>query len=214
MTNITQCVIYIITQCVNYFKGDGMEEYIIKKYLNRKLYDTKEKKYVNLSEISRLIREGIDLKVIDNHSKKDITSLVLAQIIVEQEKTKKIMLPSLLSPLNLLRKGGGSMFFLTKKMLLAGIGILSLTREKAEKITEDLIKRGEVNESESKEFVMELLDKAEKEKNRLIEKIKPDIEKEIEKTNYSLKDSVINLEKKIDDLSNKIEQIKKKIKTK
>ena len=106
------------------------------------------------------------------------------------------------------------MFFLTKKMLLAGIGILSLTREKAEKITEDLIKRGEVNESESKEFVMELLDKAEKEKNRLIEKIKPDIEKEIEKTNYSLKDSVINLEKKIDDLSNKIEQIKKKIKTK
>ena len=191
-----------------------MEEYIIKKYLNCKLYDTKEKKYVNLSEISRLIREGIDLKVIDNHSKKDITSLVLAQIIVEQEKTKKIMLPSLLSPLNLLRKGGGSMFFLTKKMLLAGIGILSLTREKAEKITEDLIKRGEVNESESKEFVMELLDKAEKEKNRLIEKIKPDIEKEIEKTNYSLKDSVINLEKKIDDLSNKIEQIKKKIKTK
>ena len=191
-----------------------MEEYIIKKYLNRKLYDTKEKKYVNLSEISRLIREGIDLKVIDNHSKKDITPLVLAQIIVEQEKTKKIMLPSLLSPLNLLGKGGESMLFLTKKMLLAGIGILSLTREKAEKIAEDLIKRGEINNSESKEFVMELLDKAEKEKNKLIEKIKPDIEKEIEKINYSLRDSVVNLEKKIDDLSNKIDQIKKKIKTK
>jgi polyhydroxyalkanoate synthesis repressor PhaR len=187
-----------------------MEEYIIKKYLNRKLYDTKEKKYVNLSEISRLIREGIDLKVIDNHSKKDITPLVLAQIIVEQEKTKKIMLPSLLSPLNLLGKGGESMLFLTKKMLLAGIGILSLTREKAEKIAEDLIKRGEINNSESKEFVMELLDKAEKEKNKLIEKIKPDIEKEIEKINYSLRDSVVNLEKKIDDLSNKIEQISKK----
>jgi len=191
-----------------------MEEYIIKKYLNRKLYDTKEKKYVNLSEISRLIREGIDLKVIDNHSKKDITPLVLAQIIVEQEKTKKIMLPSLLSPLNLLGKGGESMLFMTKKMILAGIGILSLTREKAEKIAEDLIKRGEINNSESKEFVMELLDKAEKEKNKLIEKIKPDIEKEIEKINYSLKDSVVNLEKKIDDLSNKIDQIKKKIKTK
>ena len=187
-----------------------MEEYIIKKYLNRKLYDTKEKKYVNLSEISRLIREGVDLKVIDNHSKKDITPLVLAQIIVEQEKTKKIMLPSLLSPLSLLGKGGESMLFLTKKMLLAGIGILSLTREKAEKIAEDLIKRGEINNSESKEFVMELLDKAEKEKNKLIEKIKPDIEKEIEKINYSLKDSVVNLEKKIDDLSNKIEQISKK----
>jgi len=43
-----------------------MEEYIIKKYSNRKLYDTKEKRYVNLSEVSRLIREGVDLKVMDN----------------------------------------------------------------------------------------------------------------------------------------------------
>jgi len=191
-----------------------MEEYIIKKYLNRKLYDTKEKKYVNLSEISRLIREGTDLKVIDNNSKEDITSLVLAQIIVEQEKTKKIMLPSLLSPLKLLGKGGESMLSLSKKMLLAGIGTLSLTKEKAEKIADDLIKRGEINKSEGKEFVVDLLDRAEIEKDKLIEKIKPDIEKELEKMNFASKDSVNNLEKKIDELGNKIEQISKKIQTK
>jgi polyhydroxyalkanoate synthesis repressor PhaR len=191
-----------------------MEEYIVKKYLNRKLYDTKEKKYVNLSEISRLIREGTDLKVIDNHSKEDITSLVLAQIIVEQEKTKKIMLPSLLSPLKLLGKGGESMLSLSKKMLLAGIGTLSLTKEKAEKIADDLIKRGEMNKSEGKEFVVDLLDRTEKEKDKLIEKIKPDIEKEIEKMNFASKDSVNNLEKKIDELGNKIEKISKKIQTK
>ncbi len=83
-----------------------MGEYIIKKYLNRKLYDTKEKKYVNLSEISRLIREGAEVKVIDNETKEDITSLILARIIVEQEKSKKIMLPSILSPLKILKTGG------------------------------------------------------------------------------------------------------------
>lgn len=189
-----------------------MEEYIIKKYSNRKLYDTKEKKYVNLSEISRLIREGIDLKVIDNHSKEDITSLVLAQIIVEQEKTKKIMLPSLLSPLRLLKRGGDSMMNLTKKMLLAGIGTLSLTKEKADKIADDLIKRGELSKSESKDFVVELLDMAEKEKDRIIEKIKPYIEKELEKMNFASQKSVDDLDKKIDSLENKINQLIKKIK--
>ncbi len=189
-----------------------MEEYIIKKYSNRKLYDTKEKRYVNLSEVSRLIREGVDLKVMDNKTKEDITSLVLAQIIVEQEKTKKIMLPSIFSPLKLLKKGGEEMLNLSKKMLLAGIGTLSLTKEKANKIADDLIKRGELSQSESKEFVVDILDKAEKEKDRLIEKIKPEIDKSLEKMNFASKKCVDNLEKKIDDLGNKIDQLSKKIK--
>ena len=187
-----------------------MEDYIIKKYSNRKLYDTKEKRYVNLSEVSRLIREGVDLKVIDNNTKEDITSLVLAQIIVEQEKTKKIMLPSIFSPLKLLKKGGEEMLNLSKKMLLAGIGTLSLTKEKANKIADDLIKRGELSQSESKEFVVDLLDKAEK--DRLIEKIKPEIDKSLEKMNFASKKSVDNLEKMIGELGNKIDQLTKKIK--
>jgi len=189
-----------------------MEEYIIKKYSNRKLYDVKEKKYVNLSEISRLIREGAEVKVIDNETKEDITSLILAQIIVEQEKTKKIMLPSIFSPLKILKKGGEDMLNLSKKMFLAGIGTLSLTKEKAIKIADDLIKRGELSQSESKEFVVNLLDNAEKEKDKLLEKIKPDIEKRIEKMNFASKKCVDDLEKKIDELGNKIDQLSKKIK--
>ena len=189
-----------------------MAEYIIKKYANRKLYDVKEKKYVNLSEISRLIREEVEVKVIDNNTKEDITSLVLAQIIVEQEKTKKIMLPLIFSPLKLLKKGGEDMLNLSKKMFLAGIGTLSLTKEKAIKIADDLIKRGELSQSESKEFVVDLLDKAEKEKDKLLEKIKPDIEKSIEKMNFASKKCVDDLEKKIDELGEKIDKLSKKIK--
>jgi len=189
-----------------------MEEYIIKKYSNRKLYDTKEKKYVNLSKVSRLIREGVDLKVIDNNTKEDITSLVLAQIIVEQEKTKKIMLPSILSPLKILKTGGENMFRLGRKMFLGGLGMLSLTRERANEIAQELIKKGELSKGESKEFVVDLLDKAEKEKDKLIEKIKPEIEKSLESMNFASKKCVDNLEKKIDELGNKIDQLSKKIK--
>ena len=56
------------------------------------------------------------------------------------------------------------------------------------------------------------MDKAEKEKDRLIEKIKPEIDKRLEKMNFASKKSVDNLEKKIDDLGNKIDQLTKKIK--
>jgi polyhydroxyalkanoate synthesis repressor PhaR len=189
-----------------------MEEYIIKKYSNRKLYDTKEKKYVNLYEVSRLIREGVDLKVIDNKTKEDITSLVLAQIIVEQEKTKKIMLPSILSPLKILKTGSENMFRLGRKMFLGGLGLASLTKERANEIAQELIKKGELNQSESKEFVIDIMNKAEKEKDKLIEKIKPEIDKRLEKMNFASKKCVDNLEKKIDELGNKIDQLSKKIK--
>ncbi len=189
-----------------------MEEYIIKKYSNRKLYDTKEKKYVNLSEVSRLIREGAEVKVINNKTKEDVTSLVLAQIIVEQEKTKKIMLPSIFSPLKLLKKGGEDMFKLGRKMFLGGLGLASLTKERANEIAQELIKKGELSQSESKEFVIDIMDKAEKEKDRLIEKIKPEIDKSLEKMNFASKKCVDNLEKKIDELGNKIDQLSKKIK--
>jgi len=189
-----------------------MEEYIIKKYSNRKLYDVKEKKYVNLSEISRLIREGAEVKVIDNETKEDITSLILARIIVEQEKSKKIMLPSILSPLKILKTGGENMFRLGRKMFLGGLGIVSLTKERANEIAQELIKKGELSQSESKEFVVDLLDKAEKEKDRLIEKIKPEIDKRLERMNFASKKYVDDLEKKIDDLGNKIDQLFQKIK--
>ena len=104
------------------------------------------------------------------------------------------------------------MFNLTKKMLLAGIGTLSLTKEKASRIADDLIKRGELSQSESKDFVVDLLNLADREKNRFEEKIKPEIEKNLEKMNFASQKSVTNLEQKIDDLEKKIDQLTKKIK--
>jgi len=189
-----------------------MDKYIIKKYANRKLYNSKEKKYINLYEIAKLIREGKEVKVIDNKTKEDITSLILAQIIVEQEKTKKIMLPSILSPLKILKTGGEDMFKLGRKMFLAGLGIVSLTKERANEIAQELIKKGELSQSESKEFVMDIMDKAEKEKDKLIEKIKPEIDKSLERLNFASKKCVDNLEKKIDELAEKIDKLSKKVK--
>lgn len=63
-------------------------ERVIKRYTNRKLYDTDQSRYVTLDDIARLIRENEDVRVIDNETQDDLTAITFAQIILEEEKRK------------------------------------------------------------------------------------------------------------------------------
>jgi len=65
-------------------KADAdQQQVVIKKYANRRLYDTRESRYVNLDAIAALLRQGADVKVIEAKGGADITRQVLTQIIVE-----------------------------------------------------------------------------------------------------------------------------------
>jgi polyhydroxyalkanoate synthesis repressor PhaR len=72
---------------------------VIKKYENRRLYDTTNSRYVNLEEVAQLLQQGNDVQVIDATTNEDITRLILTQIIVEDAKT-----PNSSFPLDLLRQ--------------------------------------------------------------------------------------------------------------
>jgi polyhydroxyalkanoate synthesis repressor PhaR len=61
------------------------EQRLIKKYPNRRLYDTEESRYITLADVQRLMLEGTDVKVVDTQSGEDITRSILIQIITEQE---------------------------------------------------------------------------------------------------------------------------------
>jgi polyhydroxyalkanoate synthesis repressor PhaR len=63
------------------------EPRVIKKYPNRRLYDTVESRYITLADIRRLVLEKIDFVVIDKKSQEDITRMILLQVISEQEHT-------------------------------------------------------------------------------------------------------------------------------
>lgn len=69
----------------------GKEPKVIKRYTNRKLYDTVESRYVTLDEIAAMIKEGVEVRIVDNRTKEDLTSVTLAQIIFEEEKKKNQM---------------------------------------------------------------------------------------------------------------------------
>jgi polyhydroxyalkanoate synthesis repressor PhaR len=68
--------------------------YVIKRYSNRKLYDTQESRYVTLEEIEEMIRAGREISVVDAASGEDLTSVTLTQIILENERNHRANLPS------------------------------------------------------------------------------------------------------------------------
>ena len=80
------------------------EPKVIKRYTNRKLYDTVESRYVTLDEIAEMVKAGAEVRILDNRTKEDLTSVTLAQIIFEEEKkTSKMSLRTLR---DLIRHGG------------------------------------------------------------------------------------------------------------
>jgi polyhydroxyalkanoate synthesis repressor PhaR len=71
-----------------------MATILIKKYSNRKLYDQSRSRYVTLEEIAALIREGNEVKVVDATTGEDLTSVTLAQVILESERAHKTAFPA------------------------------------------------------------------------------------------------------------------------
>lgn len=66
---------------------------VVRKYENRRLYDTSSSRYVNLPEIAQLVREGAEVQVVDAKSGEDITRVILTQIIHEDARNRKGELP-------------------------------------------------------------------------------------------------------------------------
>jgi polyhydroxyalkanoate synthesis repressor PhaR len=66
---------------------------IIKRYSNRKLYDTKDSRYVTLLQIAEMVRTGEEVQIIDNNTKDDLTEITLAQIIYEEQKAHSRNVP-------------------------------------------------------------------------------------------------------------------------
>lgn len=66
---------------------------VIKKYSDRRLYDSGASRYVKLDDVARMVRDGIEVKVVDARSGKDLTYLILTQIILEDARERETPLP-------------------------------------------------------------------------------------------------------------------------
>ncbi|HRQ37103.1 MAG TPA: polyhydroxyalkanoate synthesis regulator DNA-binding domain-containing protein [Chloroflexota bacterium] len=115
---------------------------VIKRYPNRKLYDTEEKKYITLDGIADLIRQGEEVQVVDHTTDEDLTAVTLSQIIFEQEKRSSGFLPQ--SVLAGLVQSGGDTVNALRRTLTAPLGMLHHVDEEIEKRLQTLVNRGEL----------------------------------------------------------------------
>lgn len=119
---------------------------IIKRYPNRKLYDTEAKKYITLDGIAELIRQGIEVQVIDHTTGEDLTALTLSQIIFEQEKKGGGFLPK--SVLTGLVQAGGDTVNTLRRSLTAPLDLFRQIDDEIERRLQTLVNRGELAREE------------------------------------------------------------------
>lgn len=107
---------------------------VIKKYENRRLYDTDASKYVNLDDLAAMIAGGAEVTVVDARTGRDLTQEVLVQVIQEGEDTRVL-------PVGLLRRiircrGDDAATRLRREQLVLGLELLSTQLDQAELVLE------------------------------------------------------------------------------
>ena len=113
--------------------------YVIKRYSNRKLYDTQESRYVTLEEIEEMIRAGKEISVVDAASGEDLTAVTLTQIILENERNHRAALPTAFLH-QLIKHGEAWQDFVQRSMKSSLEGIVFSQRE-VERIFQDWASR-------------------------------------------------------------------------
>jgi polyhydroxyalkanoate synthesis repressor PhaR len=191
---------------------------LIKRYKNRRLYDTETSRTITLEDLSRMIKKGKDVKVIDSSTEEDITLSVMGRVMSAELsawgdiKESKELLRSIIY------LGGEKSMSILKNTVLASIGVIQVTKAKAEKIIDDLIKKGELDKSSRKKAVMELLEKAEKTttdfKSRVLkeaDKAQKGVSKITRELNWARQSEVKKLEAKVNKLAKAIKELENKI---
>lgn len=172
---------------------------VVKRYANRKLYDTTTSRYVALDDIAALIRSGEEVEVTDNETGADLTAVTLAQIILEEERRRKSIsaLPLLRE---LVRYGGDALAGVNR-----GIEALGEIRELAEKRVSEL-----VSEASSRPAILEdVLNSSRRRMENLQRRIDESIKQSIERLRAypGIRAEVERLESGIREIENRIRKL-------
>jgi len=128
---------------------------VIKRYSNRKLYDTDAKQYITLEGIAELIQQGEEVQVIDNATGEDLTAVTLTQVIFEQEKKQSGFIPRAL--LSSLIQAGGNRFSAIQRTLSSPLAYWHQMDEEIKRRIQALVSKGELTEGEGKSLIDKLL---------------------------------------------------------
>jgi polyhydroxyalkanoate synthesis regulator phasin len=174
---------------------------IIKRYGNRRLYDTHLRRTIKQEDLAELIKNDIEFKVVDKDTGKDVTLSVLSRLFSDSLSANKTNL----------NQGGFMAKDFFEKSLLFGLGLFDLTKEKAEKIVDEMIKRGEMSQSDKAKAVKELLKGHEERIGKIKAKVDERVDEIATRIRGKEKEELASLHKKLDDLVKTVEKLEKKL---
>jgi polyhydroxyalkanoate synthesis repressor PhaR len=128
---------------------------IIKRYPNRKLYNTAASQYITQEEIAELLRGGNEVSVVDSVTGEDLTAQVLSQVIAGQEKRRGGHIPGPVLA-GLVQAGDATLDIMRRAMLLP-LDLFRHVDEEIQRRVEALIKQGDLTEAEGRLWLERLL---------------------------------------------------------
>ncbi|MFH2065589.1 MAG: polyhydroxyalkanoate synthesis regulator DNA-binding domain-containing protein [Pseudomonadota bacterium] len=186
----------------------------IKKYANRKMYDTTDKKYISMDKLAKLIKSGKEVSIIDNQTGEDLTTSIVSQLIARDRNSQDKVLSSKVL-IDLLRKGGDTLSDYAKKYVSLWQGALTMAEDEVDKLVNLLVKDKELSKSEGRNLKNEIVGYTETLKTWIQENIDRRLNEVLSVMNLASKDQVEDLAARIDQLNRKVERLepsrKKKI---
>ncbi len=179
---------------------------LIKRYSNRKLYDTIGKSYVTLEAIATLIEKDEKIQIVENDSGEDITASVLSQLIAERTRNKsKEYSPSLF--IDLIKKGGGSMYDCARKIGQAIGETAYSVEEEIENKVKKLLSSEKITSEEKKQFHHELESHRLSYLRKIEEQLENIVDVVLKKVNVPTKKEIENLSELVSRLADRIEKL-------
>jgi polyhydroxyalkanoate synthesis repressor PhaR len=178
---------------------------IIKRYPNRKLYDTDAKQYITLDGIAELIRDGQEVQIQDHATGEDLTTVTLTQIIFEQEKKQSGFLPR--SVLTGLVQAGGDTLGVLRRTLASPLEMLGHVDEEIENRLHNLVRQGEMAEEEAHKLLDKLLSGKARVLPRSLAASEEAINQILQRHGVPTREDFRNLTEQLDALSSALEDL-------
>ena len=177
----------------------------IKKYANRKLYDTTDKKYISRTHLSELIKQGKDIIIIDNETGEDLTASIVSSLIATTRgKAGGTVSSGVL--IQLFRKGGNALTDYAKRYVSFWQRSFTMAEDEIDDMVKGLVKNKEISRSEGSRLKKEIIGFTTSLKGWISETIDKRLKEVLSATNLATKDQVIELSSRIKILEKKLKK--------
>ena len=178
----------------------------IKKYNNRKLYDTTDKRFISMDEITELIKAGEEVSIHNHRTGQDLTASIVSQLLGRKSGNFDSEVPSKVL-FQLLRKGSKGLVGSTRKYFGFWQNALTMAEDELDKFVNVFVKDNDISMDEGRRFKKEIIRHNEQLTNWINDQIEERVSKILKKKRLSTKRQLSNLKSREQEFAGKIETV-------